>query len=88
MYSSSLRASASAAAANGTPTTSNPALEKLRQTMQIAADYLKDYLNPLTDYSSLNSNVIQHLSYITQLYPTILNEKFSDYLLIIIWKDG
>ena len=81
MYSSSLRASASAAAANGTPTTPNPALEKLRQTMQIAADYLKDYLNPLTDYSSLNSNVIQHLSYITQLYPTILNEKFSDYLL-------
>ncbi len=49
--------------------------------MQIAADYLKDYLNPLTEHTSLNLNVMQHLSYITQLYPTILNEKFSDYLL-------
>ena len=56
-------------------------VENLRQTMQIAADYLKDYLNPLTEYTSLNLNVTQHLSHITQLYPTILNEKFSDYLL-------
>ncbi len=59
----------------------NPVVENLRQTMQIAADYLKDYLNPLTEYTSLNLNVMQHLSHITQLYPTILNEKFSDYLL-------
>ncbi len=85
MYSSSLRAAAAAnaaaASANGTTVPPNPVLENLRQTMQIAADYLKDYLNPLTDYSSLNLNVMQHLSYITQLYPTILNEKFSEYLL-------
>jgi len=57
--------------------------------MQIAADYLKDYLNPLTEYTSLTPNVMQHLSYITQLYPTILNEKFSDYLLAHLrsWLD-
>ena len=48
--------------------------------MQIAADYLREYLHPLTDYTSLNLNVMQHLSHITQLYPTILNEKFSEYL--------
>ena len=28
---------------------------------------------------------MKYLSYITQLYPTILNEKFSEYLL---WLDG
>ena len=49
--------------------------------MQIAADYLREYLHPLTEYTSLNLNVMQHLSYITQLYPTILNEKFSEYIL-------
>ena len=59
----------------------NPLLENLRPTMQIAADYLKDYLHPLTEYTSLNLNVMQHLSHITQLYPTILNEKFSEYIL-------
>lgn len=70
--------------------TPNPVIENLRQTMQIAADYLKDYLNPLTEYTSLNLNVMQHLSYITQLYPTILNEKFSDYLLAHLrsWLDN
>ena len=57
-------------------TTSN-----LKPIMQIAADYLREYLHPLTEYKSLNPNVIKHLSYITQLYPTILNEKFSEYLL-------
>ena len=56
-------------------------LENLRPIMQIAAEYLREYLHPLTEYTSLNTNVIQHLSYITQLYPTILNEKFSEYLL-------
>ena len=85
MYSSSLRAAAAAnaaaASANGTTVPTNPVPENLRQTMQIAADYLKDYLNPLTDFSSFNLNAMQHLSYITQLYPTILNEKFSEYLL-------
>lgn len=60
---------------------SNPVLDNLRPTMQIAADYLREYLHPLTDYTSLDLGVMQHLSYITQLYPTILNEKFSDYLL-------
>lgn len=50
--------------------------------MQIAADYLREYLHPLTDYTSLDLGVMQHLSYITQLYPTILNEKFSEYLLV------
>jgi hypothetical protein len=63
-----------------------PSLENLRQTMQIAADYLREYLHPLTEYTSLNLNVIQHLSYITQLYPTILNEKFSEYLLTNLRK--
>lgn len=90
MYSSTLAANSTnnnspKTAEDGTTTqptpTPNPVVENLRQTMQIAADYLKDYLNPLTDYTSLNLNVMQHLSYITQLYPTILNEKFSDYLL-------
>jgi len=85
MYSSSLRAvaaaNATAASANGTTVLTNPVPENLRQTMQIAADYLKDYLNPLTDFSSLNLNLMQHFSYITQLYPTILNEKFSEFLL-------
>lgn len=61
--------------------TQNPVLDNLRQTMQIAADYLREYLHPLTEYTYLNQNVVQHLSYITQLYPTILNEKFSEYLL-------
>jgi hypothetical protein len=56
-------------------------LDNLRPTMQIAADYLREYLHPLTDYTSIDLNVMQHLSYITQLYPTILNEKFSEYLL-------
>lgn len=90
MYSSTLAASTNSnspkTAEDGTTTqpttpTPNPVVENLRQTMQIAADYLKEYLNPLTDYTSLNLNVMQHLSYITRLYPTILNEKFSDYLL-------
>ena len=63
------------------PNTPNPLLDSLRPTMQIAADYLRDYLHPLTEYTSLNLNVMQHLSYITQLYPTILNEKFSEYIL-------
>lgn len=58
----------------------NQTQENPRPTMQIAADYLREYLNPLTDYTYLNKNVVQHLSYITQLYPTILNEKFSEYL--------
>ena len=79
LYSSSLNASGN-----------KPPIENLRQTMQIAADYLKDYLNPLTEYTSLNLNVMQHLSFITQLYPTILNEKFSEYLLSHLrsWLDN
>lgn len=63
------------------PTSTTVNLDSLRPIMQIAADYLREYLHPLTDYKSLNSHVIKHLSYITQLYPTILNEKFSEYLL-------
>lgn len=30
----------------------------------------------------MKKNVVQHLSYITKLYPTILNDKFTEYLLI------
>ena len=69
--------------------TPSPLLDNLKPTMQIAADYLRDYLHPLTEYTSLNLNVMQHLSYITQLYPTILNEKFSEYILTHLkrWLD-
>jgi hypothetical protein len=56
-------------------------VENTKPILQIAADYLREYLHPLTDFKSLTTLVIQHLSYITQLYPTILNEKFSEYLL-------
>jgi hypothetical protein len=56
-------------------------VDTVKPIMQIAADYLREYLHPLTDFKSLTTLVIQHLSYITQLYPTILNEKFSEYLL-------
>ncbi len=91
MYSSSVKSQYQAAqaahtAGNGPAPTPNPALETLKPTMQIAADYLREYLHPLTEYTSLNQNVMQHLSYITQLYPTILNEKFSEYLLIHLRK--
>jgi transformation/transcription domain-associated protein len=94
-YSSSLRSThnqAVQAHQNGQgppPQPLHPGMENLRQTMQIAADYLREYLHPLTEYTSLNLNVIQHLSYITQLYPTILNEKFSEYLLTNLrrWLD-
>ncbi|CAF0709284.1 unnamed protein product [Brachionus calyciflorus] len=59
----------------------NTTQETHRPIIQIAADYLRDYLHPLTDYTYLKKNVVKHLSYITKLYPTILNDKFSEYLL-------
>lgn len=76
------------AAAN--PSTANNKLptlpENLRPTMQIAVDYLKEFLNPLNDYKTIDLNTIQHLSYITRLYPTILNEKFCEFLLTHLRK--
>lgn len=59
-----------------------PSNENLRQIIQIAADYLRDYLSPLTEHVYIKKEVVQHLSYITKLYPTILNEKFTDYLFV------
>ncbi|RNA03191.1 Transformation transcription domain-associated, partial [Brachionus plicatilis] len=58
-----------------------PSNENHRQIIQIAADYLREYLHPLTEYIYMKKDVVQHLSYITKLYPTILNDKFTEYLL-------
>ena len=90
-YSTSLRsaqqvAAAAFAAGNGRAPEPNPVLDNLKPTLQIAADYLREYLHPLTEYTSLSLSVMQHLSYITQLYPTILNEKFSEYILLHLKK--
>jgi transformation/transcription domain-associated protein len=96
-YAAALKAATSSAASPTTTPSPSPAPSpspstqpgQPRQTMQIAADYLREYLHPLTEYTSLNLNVMQHLSYITQIYPTILNEKFSEYLLAHLrhWLD-
>lgn len=65
-------------------------IENVKSILTIAGDHLREYLGKIQDYKSLNLNVMQHLTYITRLYPTILNEKFSEYLLkhLKMWLDA
>ncbi|XP_060086157.1 transformation/transcription domain-associated protein-like [Ylistrum balloti] len=49
--------------------------------IEIVYKKMRPLLSTLSDPSSLNSNVIQRLSYITQLFPNIFNEKFCEQLL-------
>ncbi|XP_033731686.1 transformation/transcription domain-associated protein-like, partial [Pecten maximus] len=49
--------------------------------IEIVYKKMRPLLSTLSDHSSLNSNVIQRLSYITQLFPNIFNEKFCEQLL-------
>jgi transformation/transcription domain-associated protein len=58
--------------------------------LTIAGDHLLEYLQNITEHKSLNLNIMQHLTYITRLYPTILNEKFSEYILkhLKLWLES
>jgi hypothetical protein len=64
-------------------------LTNIKPILTIAGDHLRDYLQAITENKIINLNAIQHLTYITRLYPTILNEKFSEYLLkhLRVWLD-
>ena len=62
----------------------------LKPILTIAGDHLREYLQNITEHRSLNLNIMQHLTYITRLYPTILNEKFSEYILkhLKLWLES
>ena len=62
----------------------------LKAILTIAGDHLREYLQNITEHKSLNLNIMQHLTYITRLYPTILNEKFSEYILkhLKLWLES
>ncbi len=62
----------------------------LKPILTIAGDHLREYLQNITEHKSFNLNIMQHLTYITRLYPTILNEKFSEYILkhLKLWLES
>ena len=43
---------------------------------------MRPLLLQMGNYRNLNLNVIQTLSYLTQLFPNIFNEKFCDQILV------
>ncbi len=50
--------------------------------MEVVHTAMRPLLLMLGDYRTLNLNVIQRLSYLTQLFPNTFNEKFCEQLLV------